>query len=772
MTGLLLILAIQTLATAQPGRLAKDDFLLYGGTLDRVIVSGTTAYTLGDYGLMSFDITDVSRPERLAATPLQRIWIEPLRLRKFGDILYVIGQAQGLRRFDVSDPRNLTPLNDIAFPSITTDVLQNGDRLYVSTRSGKLYLVSLTEGDELRVLDSLRVNQQTEQGGHLSLRDTALAFISTALGNYRYNVNPSILTTVSIANANTVQLISSIAPFDSEICNIDPIPAPVIIGNLAIICSQADYNGGQYPSALSCVDISDPDSPARLWTRQWDQPYALQELDGKLFIITYENDNYIARTYTLEDPANPQLTDLWELDNYVSDSYYDGEFLFFVNPFELGIYAPRGDEGLIKYGEFRSIASEGKVVSIGDKAIFACNDNSVRMVTIQNSERLVESYRLPFDHNVRVACKWQDASASKYLALSSNVGLLEIVKLEADTLRPIGSLQLLNEDGSPAEIYFNCIGWDGGVVAWDDQINYDTQIATGSLWVVSLENPAEPAILGTLVEQTGSVAWEGVFNWNPAIRGRYIYFGGYDSFMESPTPARIVSIEDPTHPRIERMIRRNAYTCPLKIEGDLLLSQRGIYRLDDPLSPTLLTTDWEAPGYAFDAEHGLAVYQSYNNFSDYPQLSLVNYRDPTAPVVIDTVSNEGSLEDLDWDNGRCLALSSVGLGLYHYTGADEARDVRPALPAELTLAASPNPFNSTTTISFSLDAFSVSSAVKLCIYDLQGRLVADLLMGKMSAPVSGQHKVVWDAVNMVSGVYLIRLEAGGATRTVNAILVR
>lgn len=772
MTGLLVILAITTLANAQPGRLAKDDFLLYGGAMDRVIVSGTTAYTLGDYGLMSIDITDVTRPEMLAATPLQRSWIEPLRLRKFGDILYVIGQTQGLRRFDVSDPRNLTPLDDIAFPSITTDVLQNGDRLYVTTRSGLLYLVSLTDGDDLRIIDSLQVNPEREQAGHLGLRDTALVFISTALGNLSNSFHPSILTTISIVDANRVELISSIEPFDEEIYGYDQIPAPVIIGNLVIICSQTGFDWG-YQNAISCVDISDPANPVRLWVRQWDRLYALQEIDGMLFIITREDDHYFAQTYTLEDPADPQRNDLWELDDYMRDSYYDGEFLFFVNQLEMGIYAPRGDEGLIKYGEFRSITCIGKVASIGDKAIFACNDNSLRMVTVQNSERLVESYLSLFDHNVRVACQWKDANADEYIALSSYIGLLEIVRLEADTLRPIGSLQLRHEDGSPAEVYFDCISWDGGLVAWHNAVDYDRQIATGSLWVVSLENPAEPAVLGTLVEQTGMVAWESVFNREPAVRGRRVYFGGVDSFMESPTPARIVTIEDPTHPRIERMIRRDAYACPLKIEGDLLLSKQGIYRLDDPLSPTLLTTDWEAPGYAFDAEHGLSVYQSYNSFTDYPQLSLVNYRDPTAPLVIDTVSIEGGyVEDLDLDNGRCLALSSVGLGLYHYTGADEAREERPTLPEELTLAASPNPFNSTTTISFSSGAFSVSSAVKLCIYDLQGRLVADLLTGKMSAPVSGSRKVVWDAANMVSGVYLIKLEVSGETRTLNAILVR
>lgn len=66
----------------------------------------------------------------------------------------------------------------------------------------------------------------------------------------------------------------------------------------------------------------------------------------------------------------------------------------------------------------------------------------------------------------------------------------------------------------------------------------------------------------------------------------------------------------------------------------------------------------------------------------------------------------------------------------------------------------PNPFNPATTIAFDLPE---ASHVKLTIYDLQGRLVTELVNGQRSA---GVHEVAFDGSNFASGVYIYRLQAG------------
>lgn len=78
-----------------------------------------------------------------------------------------------------------------------------------------------------------------------------------------------------------------------------------------------------------------------------------------------------------------------------------------------------------------------------------------------------------------------------------------------------------------------------------------------------------------------------------------------------------------------------------------------------------------------------------------------------------------------------------------------------ALPTEYVLSQNyPNPFNPTTTIEFTLPK---RSEVNLVVYDLVGRVVAELASGNLNA---GCHTVNFNASNLSSGVYFYRLTAG------------
>jgi hypothetical protein len=76
-----------------------------------------------------------------------------------------------------------------------------------------------------------------------------------------------------------------------------------------------------------------------------------------------------------------------------------------------------------------------------------------------------------------------------------------------------------------------------------------------------------------------------------------------------------------------------------------------------------------------------------------------------------------------------------------------------------TMTVFPSPFNASTALSYKLQA---SSYVSLKIYDVAGRLVATLAEGWREA---GRHSATFDGSGLASGVYLVRLEAGGFTAT-------
>jgi len=86
--------------------------------------------------------------------------------------------------------------------------------------------------------------------------------------------------------------------------------------------------------------------------------------------------------------------------------------------------------------------------------------------------------------------------------------------------------------------------------------------------------------------------------------------------------------------------------------------------------------------------------------------------------------------------------------------------------APILLGNYPNPFNSTTAISFSLPK---SSETKLAVYNLSGERVATLLSQNEPA---GTHSVRWSAQGYSSGVYFLKMSMGTMTQTRKIVLLK
>jgi hypothetical protein len=78
----------------------------------------------------------------------------------------------------------------------------------------------------------------------------------------------------------------------------------------------------------------------------------------------------------------------------------------------------------------------------------------------------------------------------------------------------------------------------------------------------------------------------------------------------------------------------------------------------------------------------------------------------------------------------------------------------------------PNPFNPTTTISFSIPEFGLTT---ITAYDINGRELETLTNEVLSI---GNYSLSWNASNYPSGVYLIRMESGDFTQTQKVVLVK
>ena len=108
------------------------------------------------------------------------------------------------------------------------------------------------------------------------------------------------------------------------------------------------------------------------------------------------------------------------------------------------------------------------------------------------------------------------------------------------------------------------------------------------------------------------------------------------------------------------------------------------------------------------------------------------------------------------------------MGAFFYnqgTGVGDHKSQR--IPSGIGLLSSyPNPFNPSTTISFTLVK---TTQFELRIYDLQGNLIENILNTQMQ---EGNHEVVFQAEGRTSGIYLARLTTAGFTETLKLILMK
>ena len=81
-------------------------------------------------------------------------------------------------------------------------------------------------------------------------------------------------------------------------------------------------------------------------------------------------------------------------------------------------------------------------------------------------------------------------------------------------------------------------------------------------------------------------------------------------------------------------------------------------------------------------------------------------------------------------------------------------------------AAYPNPFNPVTSFNYTMPN---DGMVQVSVYDVNGRVVADLVNGYMTA---GTYPVVWNASELSSGIYMLQMISGDFTTMQKIMLIK
>lgn len=125
---------------------------------------------------------------------------------------------------------------------------------------------------------------------------------------------------------------------------------------------------------------------------------------------------------------------------------------------------------------------------------------------------------------------------------------------------------------------------------------------------------------------------------------------------------------------------------------------------------------------------------------------------------------------VDFGGGAITANGSPDMFIVKYGQVATAVGHEPALDA-LSLAAMPNPFNPSTTLSYRIPS---AGRVVITVYDVQGRLIDRLLDEDKAA---GVHTLLWQGRDAhgnaaASGVYFARITHAGITRTQKLVVVK
>jgi endo-1,4-beta-xylanase len=149
-----------------------------------------------------------------------------------------------------------------------------------------------------------------------------------------------------------------------------------------------------------------------------------------------------------------------------------------------------------------------------------------------------------------------------------------------------------------------------------------------------------------------------------------------------------------------------------------------------------------------------------------------------SPILVDTTLADTTVQLAPLSaftvyNWRVLASNDSGPSSYSsaawFRTGDQIVAVEESrrMPTEVALEQNfPNPFNPATVVRYQLP---VGGEVRLAVFDVMGREVAELASGRKPA---GSYEVRFNASSLASGVYLCRLTAGGFTRTMKMVLAR
>ncbi len=615
----------------------------------------------------------------------------------------------GLYVLSIVDPTHPEELGYYETPGATLDIVVSGDYAYIAEDQIWVEGEHVTGG--LRII-SIIDPEHPEEVGYFEIGTGA--FIVTVSGNYAYVTGQVGLHIISIADPESPE---EIAFYETR----DRPEGVGISGNYAYV---SDYEG------LHVLSIRDPEHPVEL------EFYDIYGLSGKITV----SGNYI---YVLEfacviilsisDPEHPEELGLYLKQGqkysitvsgdcaYITDRHGGLRIISIAdqeNPEEVGFYDPRRfDTEFVVCGDY----------------LYIVKRDGLRIISITNPEFPREVGFYPI------------AKSVVYVRVVGDMMYIIRRNSSNDTNR-------LHVYSVANPLYFEELGYydwsGGGICDFTVSGNYAYIPSWASLRVISIADP-------------GFIEEVGVCNINRNVRdisvsGNYAYLTYCDSDDGGTTSTlMVISVADPEHPERNGSCTfsndYNGWAMDIAVAGDYTyvadLIGLQVISVDDPENPEQVRS-YNTPGCV----QGITVAGDIAYIADGCNgLRIISMVDPENPEEVGYYHTPGKARQVALAKGGLICIDDgTNIGVYRFN------DPSVYIPVKYNLlAAYPNPFNSSTTITYEM---SHSGKISLQVYNPIGQPIYSLFDGFRQ---TGVHSTSLTANNLTSGLYFVRMETSG-----------
>ncbi|MDP8238092.1 MAG: T9SS type A sorting domain-containing protein [Candidatus Hatepunaea meridiana] len=702
---------------------------------DVVVLEDYAFAATGLSGLQVLDVSDRENPEVITYIDhfgeLDHHSHQAMAIQD--EVIFLVDESSGLHVFDVRDPEDPREIGFCEVPGEAKDIFIDGDYTYIAAGDSGLYIVDVREID-----DPVVVGQFDTRGNSLQVYVIdEIAFVAD---------EDSGLCVIDVSDPEeSFEIANFQFGFEAESILVD--------GNFAYMVTHG---------RLRVLDISNLTNIQELGRYGVYLPYSCTAISGDHFFLPSRSNN--RPDLQILDVSNPEdmflvgSIDIGSRGGTIWNMFVSDDYAYFG-----GSLAGDLTGGLItvdisdlenpqEIGMFSSAPGNTFDVFVsGDYAYLASYYSGLRIVNVSDFENPLEVSRIDFPSNWSRVMNIVVEGNNAFLAIQGranrdNQGLWIIDVSDPENPEEVGHLVT---DLFPYSVFVQ--GNNAYLTTYD------------GLYIIDISQLDAPQLLSDFELPNNSY-------YDVFVVGNYAYVTGGRNYLGQFSALHIIDVSNPRNPEQVSQIETpnvagkvfiiNEYAYVTDFEAGMM-----IIDVSDPEQPQEISL--------FDTEDytsGIFVLDKIAYVTDrYKGFRVINVSDKESPYEIGYYDTPGYARGIYVVDNIAFVADHTNLGIYDCSDALDVgdRQNRAGCPSEFFLKPPcPNPFNSTTTITYSLPA---TTMIKLRLFDLTGREVMTLI-NDLKQP--GVHSTVLNADDLASGLYFVRLEASEQSLTRKVMLIR